>query len=315
MATRIEMSVVVPVFRSERFLEDLLEEFDDHFRDFPGVLEVVLVDDSSPDNSWQVIQKIVGHSYENVSARALRLPKNLGQHRAIGYGVANSQGELIATVDADLQEGLHDLRKLWEEITRTDVDVAQSIRVVDINKKLITLPSKIYFKILRVLTGSFGLQNYGSLSIFRSHLKQNYLIWNRKGLHHNAALEMISDRRVRVGVAREMRDGPSSYNLRKRVQHAVAGLRGHEARVASVVNGFAFITFLAATMALCTSLFLQFLRGGVETPIGWLSIMSFMSLNSFLNLVSLRLSTSAQKVFSESESVEVLQGSSPISSI
>ncbi len=96
----ITISVVIPVYRSAACLPELVAQLT-HMLDQRGENhEIILVDDASPDNSWEVILSL---SKTHPRLRAARLMRNCGQHRATLYGFALARGAVVVTMDDDLQ--------------------------------------------------------------------------------------------------------------------------------------------------------------------------------------------------------------------
>jgi hypothetical protein len=96
----IDLSVVVPVYRSAACLPKLLEQLHVHLPDVADDFEIILVDDSSPDQSWDVIQREAA-AYPRV--KAVRLMHNAGQVQATLCGLTLARGRIIVTMDDDLQ--------------------------------------------------------------------------------------------------------------------------------------------------------------------------------------------------------------------
>lgn len=103
----VEISVVVPVYKSEECLEELHRQVADALA---GVsYELILVDDESPDNSWGVIRRICAG---NPSVVGIRLRKNSGQDNAILCGLRQAKGRFAAIMDDDLQHSPYDIPAL-----------------------------------------------------------------------------------------------------------------------------------------------------------------------------------------------------------
>ena len=96
----MNISIVVPVYRGEALIESLVERLAKSLPAFSKKYEVLLVNDGSPDNSWDVIQKLA-RKYKWV--RGIRLMRNYGQHNATLCGVRAAQYEITITMDQDLQ--------------------------------------------------------------------------------------------------------------------------------------------------------------------------------------------------------------------
>ncbi|NQT30294.1 MAG: glycosyltransferase, partial [Candidatus Saganbacteria bacterium] len=96
MGSKNLFSIVIPVFNGEKTVEELCLKIDAVFKNMHRDYEIILVDDGSPDDSWETIKKIKGH-HSNV--RAFRLARNFGQHNAIMCGFNYARGEYVITID------------------------------------------------------------------------------------------------------------------------------------------------------------------------------------------------------------------------
>lgn len=102
MNGRCTLSIVVPVYRSAAILPRLVEAIAAEMRDesLSGSFELILVNDCSPDNSWQVIRKL---AETNAFIKGITLRRNVGQHNAIMAGLHHVNGEYVVLMDDDLQ--------------------------------------------------------------------------------------------------------------------------------------------------------------------------------------------------------------------
>jgi len=94
------LSVVVPVYGSEKTLPELIRRIDEVLGEEYKPYEIILVNDGSPDNSWSVITSEV-ERYPSV--RGIQLMRNYGQHNALLAGIRSARYEIIVTLDDDLQ--------------------------------------------------------------------------------------------------------------------------------------------------------------------------------------------------------------------
>jgi polyisoprenyl-phosphate glycosyltransferase len=113
---RSKLSIVIPVYGSERILPELVRQIglmaeDKH--DLFELLEIILVCDQSPDNSWSVIRAL---SSEYVQVKGILLRMNAGQHNALMAGLAYAKGDIIVTMDDDLQHSPADIPSLVREV-------------------------------------------------------------------------------------------------------------------------------------------------------------------------------------------------------
>ncbi len=112
-ALQLDLSIVVPVYRSEDCLEALLEAIAAALNDTNRAYEVVLVNDCSPDNSWAVIESICR---SNPRVVGVDLRRNFGQDNAIITGLRLARGKYVAVMDDDLQHHPRDLPALLNKI-------------------------------------------------------------------------------------------------------------------------------------------------------------------------------------------------------
>lgn len=105
----VHVSIVVPVYRSEAILPHLVDKIQEALSGAAWPYELILVCDSSPDGSWEVIQRLAA---ANGFVRGVNLTKNVGQHNAIMAGLGLVRGSIVVVMDDDLQHppaALHDL--------------------------------------------------------------------------------------------------------------------------------------------------------------------------------------------------------------
>lgn len=120
-----DFSIVVPVFNSEKSLPELFQRLQAVFGKMNKSFEVVFVDDGSMDKSWDVITRMKNSAPVEISA--IKLTKNFGQHNAILCGLKFVKGNLIVTIDDDLQHNPEDIENMYEKITATGSDVVYGI--------------------------------------------------------------------------------------------------------------------------------------------------------------------------------------------
>ena len=97
----IEISIISPVYRAERILDKLVCQLSDSLHEMGVTFEIILVDDRSPDNSWEVMKQL---STKFPELKSIRLSRNFGQHPAIMAGLSLAKGEWIVVMDCDLQD-------------------------------------------------------------------------------------------------------------------------------------------------------------------------------------------------------------------
>src|SRR5688572_13305772 len=106
------ISVVIPVYRAEALLRELVGQLEKELTKISRDFEIVLVEDNGPDNSWKVIKEITNENRKVIGAK---LSRNFGQHYAITAGLDICKGEWIVVMDCDLQDRPDQIIKFYEK--------------------------------------------------------------------------------------------------------------------------------------------------------------------------------------------------------
>lgn len=144
------ISVVSPVYRAEKMLHKLVSEIQKVMGELNLSYEIILVDDRSPDNSWQVMSEL---SQQFSEVKSIRLSRNFGQHPTIMAGLTFAKGEWIVVMDCDLQDQPKEIKKLYQKaIEGNDIVLAQRENRKDGFLK--KLSSKLFSMVYGYLTDS-----------------------------------------------------------------------------------------------------------------------------------------------------------------
>ncbi|MCF8297391.1 MAG: glycosyltransferase family 2 protein [Saprospiraceae bacterium] len=110
------ISIVIPVYNSAETMRELCSRIDSSMRADGYDYELILVDDNSSDNSWELIREL----NDAYPIRAYRFIKNYGQHYALKCGIDHSMGDIVITMDDDLQNPPEEVIKLIKELEEND---------------------------------------------------------------------------------------------------------------------------------------------------------------------------------------------------
>ncbi|PID94030.1 MAG: glycosyltransferase [Bacteroidetes bacterium] len=147
---RLDISVVVPLYNEEESLPRLLEWIDEVLCTTALVYEVVLVDDGSSDGSWLVIGDLL-EKYAFV--RAVRFQRNYGKAAALNEGFRVSSGEVVITMDADLQDSPEEIPDLYRMVMEEGYDLVSGWKKQRLDSFRKRFPSKFYNGITRAVSG------------------------------------------------------------------------------------------------------------------------------------------------------------------
>lgn len=145
MTSRInnpQISIVVPLFNEEESIPELMKWIDTVMTANSFSYEVIMVDDGSKDKSWSVVQKL-RESYS--SLKAIRFKRNYGKSAALFVGFDAAQGDVVITMDADLQDSPDEVPGLYQMITQDGFDLVSGWKKKRYDNALTkNLPSKLY---------------------------------------------------------------------------------------------------------------------------------------------------------------------------
>ncbi|MFI5202923.1 MAG: glycosyltransferase family 2 protein [Flavobacteriales bacterium] len=125
MSSTTQISIVIPVYNAEVSLDELLSRIHDALNKEKLSFEIIMIDDASRDKSWRKIQELKEKYPATVNG--IRLMKNCGQHVAILCGFNFVKGDVIVTMDDDLQHNPDDVIKLIQKQKETRADVVYGI--------------------------------------------------------------------------------------------------------------------------------------------------------------------------------------------
>jgi len=154
------ISIVSPVYRAEKIVENLVTEIQLAMEQLSVAYEIILVDDRSPDNSWEVMKSL---SARHNNIKSIRLSRNFGQHPAIMAGLSKTSGEWVVVMDCDLQDQPKEIVKLYQKATE-GFEVVLARRVKRSDSFFKKLSSKIFSKVFSFFTDTEynnEVANYG----------------------------------------------------------------------------------------------------------------------------------------------------------
>jgi len=161
----MKISVVVPLMNEEDNVKYLIEEVEKALKDYD--YELILVDDGSTDNTVEEIKK-----YMNDKTKLVILNRNYGQTSAMAAGIEVANGDIIVTIDGDLQNDPRDIPMMIEKLNE-GYDVVAGIRAKRQDEPLRKFLSKVANKIIRKVTG-VQITDYGcTLKVFKKDVAKN----------------------------------------------------------------------------------------------------------------------------------------------
>ncbi len=236
------LSIVIPVYRSAGGLNLLIDELEKVLPALAGQYEIILVDDGSPDQSWEAIQALVK---VNPHVRGFTLMRNYGQHNALLCGIRQAQYEVIVTMDDDLQNPPDQIHKLLDKLAE-GYDVVYGTPQHEQHGLWRDLASQVTKIILQGSMGVDTARNVSAFRAFRTQVRDAFSDFRSAYVSIDVLLTWGTTRFAAVEVQHDPRRyGTSNYTLRKLIRHALNMITGFSTlplQLASLI-GFALAVF------------------------------------------------------------------------
>lgn len=146
-----DISIVVPLYNEDESLPELVEWIDKVCAEHGYAHEVIMIDDGSTDNSWHVIQQLSG---QYPAVKGIKFQRNYGKSAALNEGFKAAKGNVIITMDADLQDSPDEVPELYRMITVDGFDLVSGWKKVRYDNAITkNLPSKLYNSVNRRISG------------------------------------------------------------------------------------------------------------------------------------------------------------------
>lgn len=280
------LTLVIPVYRNEGSLPDLLHAVADLNRQLDGKMETVFVVDGSPDRCYEILRNMLPDVGFN--AQLVLLSRNFGSFAAIRTGLAAGKGERFAVMAADLQEPPEMVLKMNQVLMSEEVDVVVGVRESRQDPLLTRLPAQLFWGLYRryvvpdIPPG--GVDVFGCNKAFRDTL----LKLDESHSSLIAQIFWLGFRRKCITYVRQERmHGTSAWTLRKKVNYLMDSVFAFTdlpirllIRVGSVGAALASVLGIVVAIARAT--------GAIAVP-GYSMTIIVIAFFGALNLLSLGL--------------------------
>jgi len=147
----MNISIVIPLLNEEESLNELYRWIADVMQSNGFLYELIFIDDGSTDNSWKLIE---GLSEKNPTVKGIRFQKNYGKSQALHAGFAMAKGDVIITMDADLQDNPEEIPELYKMIIEEGFDLVSGWKKKRYDSLLSkNMPSKLFNYAARKTSG------------------------------------------------------------------------------------------------------------------------------------------------------------------
>ncbi|MFN7313271.1 MAG: glycosyltransferase family 2 protein [Bacteroidota bacterium] len=170
------ISVVIPLYNEEESLPELINWIERVMNEHNYTYEVLLIDDGSKDNSWNVIEQL---HQQNNHIKGIRFRRNYGKSAALNVGFHKAIGNVIITMDADLQDSPDEIPELYNMIVRDGYDIVSGWKRKRYDPITKTIPTKLFNWATRKMSGIDNLHDFNcGLKSYHHEVVKNIEVYN-----------------------------------------------------------------------------------------------------------------------------------------
>lgn len=262
------ISVVIPVYKSAESLEELTIRLTQSLSTITEDFEVILVNDGSPDNSWEIITTISTNDQRFIG---IRLSRNFGQHPAITAGLTYAKGEWIVVMDCDLQDRPEEIPNLFAK-AQDGFEQVVAVRNERQDSWLKKTTSRLYVCTLSYLSGRKINPSVGNFGIYHRCVVNVITSLKEQGRTFGLLAMWAGFRRTELEVQHVARPyGKSSYSIRGLLRLGLLGIVSHSDKPLKLtirLGAYLSVFSLAAGFWIVLR---QIIWG--HSPVGWSSVM------------------------------------------
>jgi polyisoprenyl-phosphate glycosyltransferase len=223
----VDISVVVPVYLGEPFVEELHRRVRDALAPITERFELILVDDRGPDDSWRIIKQL---SLADPRVRGLQLSRNFGQHNAITAGLHAVRGAWAVIMDCDLQDRPEEIPRLYAK-AKEGYDCVLARRMVRHDRWSKKTTSWVFYKVFNYFTDMKYDGTVANFSIISRLVVDELNRMPESFRFYGGLLSWMGFDRAYVDVQHDPRSkGESSYTLAKLFQLGTSVILAHSAK-------------------------------------------------------------------------------------
>jgi len=170
----LDLSAVIPLLNEEESLPELCNWITKVADENKLSYEIILIDDGSTDTSWQIIQQL---SNKNANIKGIKFQRNYGKSAALNIGFQATSGNVIITMDADLQDSPDEIPSLIKMINNEGYDLVSGWKKKRYDPLSKTIPTKLFNAVTRLVTG-ISLNDFNcGLKAYRKEVVKNIEVY------------------------------------------------------------------------------------------------------------------------------------------
>jgi len=206
------LSIVSPEYKGEKMVAELVRRIKDSVSTITEDYEIILVNDASPDNSWQEIKAGAG---QDKRVKGLNLSRNFGQHYAITAGLKYATGDWVVVMDCDLQDRPEEIPNLYKKAIE-GWDIVYARRALRQDTYIKKLSSSLFHKLQDWLSGTQSDKAIANFGIYHKKVIAEYNRMGEVARSFGSLISYLGFKATAIDVRHSERgEGRSSYSIRK----------------------------------------------------------------------------------------------------
>lgn len=281
----MKISIIVPVFNGEGTLSELYSRIEFTLKD-SFEYEVLFIHDGGTSSSWMAITKLKDQHGSKI--KAIKLTRNFGQHNAIICGIEKAKGDLIITMDEDLQHAPEDILKLLTCQNQNDSDIVYGAYVKRKHSGIRNIASGVLNRLLRMAIPGLH-KDYSAFRLIKTNIAKQIIGMKSSYTFIDGYLSRITDKVSSTPVSHFRSEiGPSSYSLMKLIWHFVSIILEYSRNLLKNLWILSIVSIVTGTALILMRVFnISHYQGNVKISIEILFIILLLIGLFFLGLVLL----------------------------
>lgn len=264
----MKISTVIPVYGCRAALPELCRRLESTLSQLTQDYEIILVNDSCPQNSWEVIEQLADQDEHVVG---IELSRNFGQMKAILAGLDYSTGDWVVVMDCDLQDRPEEILRLYEK-AQEGYDVVFARRETRKDNPLKVFFANQFYKVYRFATDGNYDGAICNFSIIKRIVVENYCKMREQHRGYVMYIRWLGFRQTAINVEHDERyEGKSSYSLKKRMDMAIELLTSQSDKVLRMAVGIGLSLTLVSLIVILVLTIRYFVS---HVTMGWTSIIA-----------------------------------------
>jgi len=279
-----EISIISPVYRAEKIIDELVLRIRNTMQNMGKTYEILLIEDGSPDKSWE---KIAENAVRYPEVKGIKFSRNFGQHYAITAGIREAKGNYCVILDCDLQDNPDYIPQLYSRALQGN-DIIFTTKKKRKHSFFKNLSAGIFFRIFNYLTENKDAKadsTIGNYSLLSRKAMDAFCQINDTHRHYLMVLRVLGFKTDSMEINHDARfEGKSSYTFGKLVAHAINGITSQSDKLLRISITVGFSCFALSILWVLTLFLLYFTHGLVP---GYTSLMAVILLSTGLILMSI----------------------------